>query len=141
MSDVTELLKQVKELLACEERWTKFAGAKSADGHPVMSTAPFAARWCLLGALDKCSGKNTGTWEKTVNLLTDKLPTRFGGDPDQSRLNVIVDTISGFNDDTKITHADLLSFLDKVIAESESESESRAGTGSEARAGTEGEQQ
>lgn len=45
---------KVQELLSDESKWTQHVFAKNSQGVPTDSTSPFACRWCLIGAVNRC---------------------------------------------------------------------------------------
>ncbi len=45
---------KVKELLTDSNKWCKAYSARDKHGNAELPESPFATRWCLLGAVDKC---------------------------------------------------------------------------------------
>ena len=48
---------KIKELYDSEDKWTKGSRARRSDGVSVDELNPYAASWCLYGAITKCYDK------------------------------------------------------------------------------------
>ena len=45
---------KVRELLSDESKWTQGTFAATKGGHPCQPLSPRAAKWCLVGAIERC---------------------------------------------------------------------------------------
>lgn len=76
---------KVYELLNHPRKWIKSCLARNKQGDSVNSRSRQAAKWCLVGALEKCYGPEwTGSKfqaaEAKLREATQKLFPQFGGD-------------------------------------------------------------
>lgn len=93
-------LKAARAVIEKPEAWTRNYLAKNVSGRPVDPRDVDASCFCMLGACDR--GAATGTRSYTAGFfLSNYVPQR---------------SISGFNDNPKITHADVLVAFDRAIA-------------------------
>lgn len=60
MSDVLNILRKVKSLLASEAQWTREHYARSAVGESRRGLSDDAVCWCLQGAIDRAAWELTG---------------------------------------------------------------------------------
>jgi hypothetical protein len=44
------------ELLDSPEKWCRGANAVAVDGSETMATSPYACKWCMEGAINRCCG-------------------------------------------------------------------------------------
>lgn len=101
------LARQVRELLAVPERWTRGEFARRADGSPCGSKDPAAQCWCLVGAMCRL----------------DDDPIRGMEMLDAIRAATRSDSASVWNDAPGRTHADVLALLDRVVQRMERDGE------------------
>lgn len=47
---------KVWQLLDSPEKWTQREYARASDGRAIFAESPYACRWCILGAIQKCYG-------------------------------------------------------------------------------------
>jgi hypothetical protein len=93
---------KVKELLADEKAWTRWAFARDAEGNAVSPESRDACRFCLLGAIRRCyAGDHDGMWA-AMDRLRQVIPA---GDAHE---------ISEFNDLPGTTHAAVLAVVQEA---------------------------
>lgn len=108
MSDVLKILKDARELLSDEKRWTKGMWARTAAMMPTDSKSEDAVCWCAMGALCRVIDydRDASEFRMATAYLTEALPPSWWG-------------VSVFNDAKATTHADLLAMFDRAIAKAE----------------------
>lgn len=99
---ILENLEETKKLLSDPGRWCQGAAALNSEGRFVSPIEKYAVSWCLIGALRK-TAHLCGLGE-VVTETTDFI-----------RKEVLYRFISGFNDDPRTSHADVLNLLDRAI--------------------------
>jgi hypothetical protein len=93
-----EVICSVRLLLTDESNWTRFAGAKDAEGRITSTLSPTAVRWCIMGAVFKICGEDSKLVSPTIELLKKRSPK-----------------LTALNDYQG--HAAVLKLLDDVIAD------------------------
>lgn len=106
-----QILLAAKELLSEEERWTRWAHARNAQGYPVKPRDPTAVCWCTYGAIAHFSPD--GLIPYSILRHLDACILQY--DPGHAvLLEWTVDTIQ----DEVFTHDLLLGFFDYLIGQS-----------------------
>lgn len=98
-SSTIEILRAARALIERPECWTRFANARNRAGDKVSAADPTAVCWCALGALERV----TPTGEPTINA--------------ERALNVAGPGFLSFNDAVDRTHAEILEWFDRAIAQ------------------------
>ncbi len=103
MTSTRKHLRKARDLLADPEHWVKGAYARSQDGVVISALNKNAACWCLLGALQRATGREedngpTYSHVATVARTTGRFP------------------LSDFNDHPLRQHREVLDLLDEAIA-------------------------
>lgn len=101
--DTLDILKQARELISDERRWTRGELARDSEGHEVDEDSPSAACWCSVGAVWRVreGGENLCG---ALTALEEAMGTEHIGD---------------FNDSH--SHAEVLAAFDAAIAKLEGE--------------------
>jgi hypothetical protein len=111
-------LTAVRELLSDPARWTRRAYAKDANGGTFLqANDPEAVCWCLAGACHKVTGAasliqalDNPRTSRLKDAVRDEIAVSdVGCDP------MALSSIAAFNDDSDVTHADVLAVLDRAI--------------------------
>lgn len=104
-----EVLRGARELLADARHWIQGADAFDASGTELVNGYEDGATcWCLVGALEKVSGRTMATYhEPAYRIIDDLIDPDMGGDPRE------------WNDAPERTHSDILALLDKAISTAE----------------------
>lgn len=99
-----EGVQRLRVLLTPEKAWTKGASARDDFGSQVPPTSPAATCYCLIGGAYKVTGGGD-CYVDARELLIRQLEQddMFAG-------------LSQFNDSIVTDHADVLAFLDRVLA-------------------------
>jgi hypothetical protein len=92
MSQVLKKLLAIDALLSDERKWCKGTLARDQKGKPASTHHASAKRWCLLGAVDRITGRNDRIYEEVVSEL-QKAIREIDGEC-RNRVGVI-----NFNDD------------------------------------------
>lgn len=99
-----EGVEKLRVLLAPEKVWTKGALARDTNGTPVAFADPTATCFCTIGGLLKVTGGGAG-YGASMGLIMRQLDH-------EGRFT----TVPEFNDALRTDHADVLAFLDRVLA-------------------------
>ena len=97
--DEKEILQAARQLISNQERWTQGAAARGLDRIECYAQSNAAVCWCILGAIGRCAPNDRRALlaERLIYLVLER------------------GSIAEFNDNA--THADVLSLLDRAIAE------------------------
>lgn len=102
-----KILAAVRKLLSDEKKWTKGTLCRLGGGkiwHRVDD--PGVCSWCIVGALDLIKVKHTA-----LAVYADKVYNQLNARVRQIGFGCLED----FNDDSRVTHAHLIKFLDKML--------------------------
>lgn len=100
-----ETIQRTRALLIDPNKWTKNVTAQDACAVPVNAHDPRAARWCLIGGLQR-EAETTREMYAAADLIEATLFNHY---------NLTVVNVADFNDNH--THEDLIALLDKVLAD------------------------
>lgn len=99
-----QVLTDVRNLLADQDKWNQGTFAVDVEGAPVGPTNPNACRWCLLGALARCSSDLGITPPQLLRYVQDMMHFKY-----QDKFA----TVGEMND--YIDHSSLLIFIDQCL--------------------------
>lgn len=107
MTTTLEILRQARELLSDESRWTKDTYARDVYGNPTMSTSDDAACFCVMGSLRRiCRAESDN--EPLVFESAQQLIKTAG-------LSHCLSCIPDFNDADNRPHSEVLDLFDRTI--------------------------
>lgn len=95
-----QLLLKARALIADPAHWCQGSAAQTGDGFKCDFDAPYAARWCALGAIAKVCREQRKDWSPLAQVLTQTIGA--GGT-----------TLISMNDNR--THQDVLALFDGAI--------------------------
>lgn len=98
---VSQALLELKALLSNPKRWVKGAYAKDDRGEHTNSRDPHAVCFCITGGINRTCGANTDLRAIVKKKLIANLPRGF-------------EALERFNDDSEITHAQILELIEKT---------------------------
>jgi hypothetical protein len=98
------LLTAARQLIADPEHWTQGSNAKRLDGGHVSALDPEAKCFCINGALVRAGDGSASPWPWPWPSYAELCELVPGGD------------LIAFNDAPGRTHAEVLAFLDGVLA-------------------------
>lgn len=104
-------LRAARALVATPGQWAQGSYAKDANGRAVQISANEACTFCVMGALDKTTGKGTLTNVGTDRFIAARDALLVGA---QTPFNLPV-----WNDDKNRTHAEVLTAFDNAIFDAE----------------------
>lgn len=108
MKSTLQILKEARELLSDEKRWTRGAGARDANGVVTDILGSDAQCWCAAGALRKVVGRCPDV---------DDNDNEFIGAREALRRQQKNEFVSMFND--RSSHAEVVALFDAAIAAEE----------------------
>ena len=107
MSATLETLRRARWLIEEPDRWTKGEAARDGAGRAVPHDSPSAVCWCVDGALALAGASvdpmNPACYVAAISHLRDVVGTN----------------VAGWNDHRELTHAQMLSAIDRAIGELE----------------------
>ena len=106
MKTTAQILKEARELLSSESRWTQGVIARDVIGVPVGAESDEAVCYCSLGAIDKVAGYQDAY---SGNCATRKLQ------------QVLQGSVISFNDKQGRKHSEVLAAFDAAISLAEEE--------------------
>ena len=72
------VVRQARDFLAVETRWTRHGYAFNAYDRTTSPTAPDAVQWCMVGAIARCAG--VGDDDGVCTLSTELSSLAYGAD-------------------------------------------------------------
>jgi hypothetical protein len=99
-----EFFDNVIETLSLESQWTKGELARTEADHPSPIAGKYARKWCIEGAITLCHNVALFTLPKPAlsGLLRRALKTGY--------------TLTAFNDNSALAHADMITQLKTAVA-------------------------
>lgn len=91
-------LLEARTLLSCPDSWCQHTSAQDAAGEPVVGDSPEAVRWCLAGALRRCSPSWPPPYARLGQALRARNDTR---------------SLVNFND--QVQHHQVINLLDQAV--------------------------
>ena len=105
MNGSIEILIEAKERISSPKCWTQGIGARDINGNPVRSLSDAAARWCAMGAIDRCFPIGTPFMAIEDTGVHDLLRSATG-----------THDLTNWNDDPERTHDEVMDAFDQAIA-------------------------
>lgn len=91
---------KIKDLLTDESKWVKGHSATDKEGYAVNPIGENAVCWCLIGAMEKCYGRNNALELLRVSIkIVEKIQTN---------------AITTWNDDSKRKFSDIKKLLEEL---------------------------
>ena len=107
MSTTLQILRQARELLSEESRWTQEAYARDVEGRVLYPNNPNATCFCAVGALRKVTGIESDMEPQVYDPLCELINT--------AEMRGCVSCIPDYNDAMSRTHAEVLDLFDRTI--------------------------
>ena len=101
-SQIGRILKNAKQLIDSESKWTRSAYARDVNDDIIDSSDEKACSWCISGSINKSLG------DMKHSKYVDEIYFLLLGTRDERKL-------TNFNDDNDTTYADVINLLDKGI--------------------------
>lgn len=108
MAELAKTTTQMKAWELVRKGWCQGVFAMDADNNKVLSTDPFAVKWCILGAIFRCyPGCHSGTGMATAKVL-EVLGVL------QRENRCFIDSLSIWNDHPHRTQAEVVELLRRL---------------------------